>query len=147
MSPGSEFGPADPAWRYGAYLFPIAPLSTLTSNAALRLFVQTADTESLGVGLASFVVTVLAGWLSYLFAVVVAVALVMDALGLREHPAWNPNPWLAGGLGLSHFAGAVLAVPYLLSVPAIGYYVYRRRQRLGGRDGDEGGGTAEPASD
>ncbi|WP_222917992.1 hypothetical protein [Natrinema sp. SYSU A 869] len=147
MSPVSEFGPADPAWRYGVYLFPIAPLLTLSSNVALRLFVLAADAESLGVGLASFVVTVLAGWLSYLFAAVVAVALLMDALALREQPAWNPNPWLAGGLGLSHVAGAVLAVPYLFSVPAVGYYVYRRRQRLDGRDGDEGRGTAESSSD
>ncbi|WP_245742014.1 hypothetical protein [Natrinema salaciae] len=116
------------------------------SNAAFRLFVRSADAESVGIGLASFAVTVLASWLSYLFAAVVAVALIMDALALRDHPAWNPNPWLAGALGLVHVAGAVLAIPYLFSVPAIGYYVYRRRQRVDGTDDGEYG-PAESSND
>ncbi|AGB30949.1 hypothetical protein C488_02725 [Natrinema pellirubrum DSM 15624] len=141
MSSASEFAPADPVWRYGVYLFPIAPLLTLISTAALRFFVVAADREALGAGLVSFAVTVLAGWLSFLFAAVVAVALLMDALALRDRPGWNPNPWLVGALGLVHVAGAELAVAYLFSVPAIGYYVYRRRQRLHGSEGRGRAGT------
>ncbi|MFA9504723.1 hypothetical protein ACERIM_18325 [Natrinema sp. H-ect1] len=100
-----------------------------------------ADREALGAGLVSFAVTVLAGWLSFLFAAVVAVALLMDALALRDRPGWNPNPWLVGALGLGHVAGAELTVAYLFSVPAIGYYVYRRRQRLHGSEGRGRAGT------
>jgi hypothetical protein len=142
---GSTVSP-DPSWRYGIYLFLIGPFFVVTSHAALGLFVQASETGSLGVGLGSFAVTVLAGWLSVLFSALVAVALVMDALALRDHSSWNPNPWLAGVLGLLHLAGAELAVPYLISVPAIGYYVYRRRQHVGG-DGDSGPGPAESSSD
>lgn len=133
----AESGTAgDPAWRFGVYLFPIGPLATLGSYAALWLFTLSVDAESLGVGLASFVVIVLAGWSSVIFAAIAGGSVLMDALALRDHPSWNPNPWIAGGLGLVHLAGAELAIPYLLSVPGIGYYLYRRRQLIG-RDGDE----------
>ncbi|QLK26964.1 hypothetical protein HYG81_04975 [Natrinema zhouii] len=136
--------PADQSWRYGVYLFPLGPLSMLCSYAGLWLFTRATDAESIGVGVAAFIVTVLAGWLSYLFAAIVAIAISMDARALRDHPTWNPSPWLAVGAGLVHFAGAVLAGPYLLSVPAIAYYVYRRRQHVGG---DGGRGSAESARD
>ncbi|WP_254761444.1 hypothetical protein [Natrinema marinum] len=134
---------ADPSWRYGVYLFPVGPVSMLSSYAGLRLFVSASEGGSIGVGIAAFVVTVLAGWLSYLFAAIVAVALVMDARALRDHPAWNPNPWLVGVLGVVHLAGAVLAYPYLLSTPAIAYYVYRRRRHVGDDSGDGGRRPAE----
>lgn len=148
MSPSSGSSVhRNPSWRYGVYLFPIGPLSLVLSHAALGLFVQASEAGSLGVGLSTFAVTVLAGWLSVLCSAVVAVALGMDALALRDHPAWNPNPWLAGIVGLGHLAGAELAYPYLLSVPAIGYYVYRRRQHVGSGDGDSGRGSADSSSD
>ncbi|WP_226007647.1 hypothetical protein [Natrinema salinisoli] len=148
MSPSDgSHEPRDPAWRYGIYTFPIGPFSLVASYTGLSLFVLAADSESLGMGLASFAVVFLGGWLSYLFAAIAAVALLMDALTLRDHPAWTPNPWFAGGLALVHFAGAVLAVPYLLSVPAIGYYVYRRRQHIGSGDGGSGPGPVEPSGD
>ncbi|MFC6767215.1 hypothetical protein [Natrinema soli] len=133
--------PADPSWRYGVYLFPLGPLSMLCSYGGLWLFTRATDAESIGVGIAAFVATVLAGWLSYLFAAIVAIALSMDARALRDHPTWNSTPWLAVGAGLVHFSGAVLAVPYLLSVPAIAYYVYRRRQHVG-----SGGGRGSAVS-
>ena len=72
---------------------------------------------------------------------------VKDARALRDHRAWNPNPWLVGVLGIVHFAGAVLAFPYLLSVPAIAYYAYRRRQRVGDDGRDGGRGPAEASGD
>ncbi|WP_229504760.1 hypothetical protein [Natrinema versiforme] len=136
--------PADPAWRFGVYLFPLAPLAMLGSYAGLWLFTRSVDAESLGVGLAAFAVTVLAGWLSVIFAAIVAGSLLMDALALRDHPSWNPNPWIAGGLGLVHLAGAELVIPYLLSVPGIGYYLYRRRQLIGRDGGDDSGGSGGP---
>ncbi|WP_408957757.1 hypothetical protein [Natrinema sp. 74] len=140
-SPGSEPPvPSDPLWRYGVYLFPVGPLSMLGSYAGLWLFVSASEGDSVGVGIAAFLATVLANWLSYLFAAIVAVALIMDARALRDYPAWNPNPWLVGVLGVVHVAGAVIAYPYLLSVPTIAYYVYRRRQHVGGRRPAEAAG-------
>lgn len=125
------------------YLFPVAPLLYLVTDAAISLFTLAAANESDVVAVATFVVTVHTGWSSYLFAIVVAVALVMDARALRDHPAWNPNPWLAAGVAIVLLAGAVLAAPYLLSVPVIAYYVYQRRQRAGDDGSDSGRGPAD----
>ncbi|MDF9744149.1 hypothetical protein [Natrinema salsiterrestre] len=147
MSPfPSSPGHRNPPWRYGVYVFPIGPVLLLLSRTALELFVQASEAGSLAIGLSTFAVTLIAGWSSVLCSAVVAVALVMDALALRDHPYWNPNPWLAGVVGIGHLAGAELAYPYLLSVPAIGYYVYRRRQHIGG-DGGSGPGPADPSGD
>lgn len=144
----SADGPSNPSWRFGVYLFPLAPLSLLVAYAAVSLFVFAVETESTGIGVGVFFVTLLAGLFSYLFAIVTAVALVGDAVALRDRPDWNPNPWLAGVLALVHLGGAALTVPYLLSVPGIGYYVFRRRRHVGGDDenggGDPGDGDRRP---
>ncbi|SEW11331.1 hypothetical protein [Natrinema salifodinae] len=140
---------ADPSWRYGVYLFPVPPLLVAVSDVALALFVRAVELESAGLRIVTFVGILLVGWLSYLFAAIVAVALTADVLALRDHPGWNSNPWLAAGLGVVHVAGTELAFPYLISVPAIGYYVYRRRQLIAGGDPDsgEGGNDGSDGSD
>ncbi|WP_245853062.1 hypothetical protein [Natrinema ejinorense] len=150
MSPASDSPPAsNPSWRYGVYLFPIPPLLLVVTYATVSLFTVAAQAESPLLAIGAFAATVLTGWVAYLIAAVVAVALAMDALALRDHPAWNPNPWLAAVLGVVHFGGAFLAVPYLASVPGISYYVYRRRQSVdgdgnGGHDGERG--SIDPSS-
>ncbi|EJN59637.1 hypothetical protein [Halogranum rubrum] len=122
--------PSNPSWRYGVYVFPLVPLLSATSYVGSRAMLSTMNDE-LWRFLAGFVLSVLGQWLAVVFAVVVLAAVVLDARALATRGAWTPNTFVYGFAGLVHLFGAVLWMAYLLSVPALGYYVYRRRQHSG----------------
>lgn len=123
--------PSDPLWRYGVYAFVVPPALLALSYLGVAAFVQSAQTESPLLALGSLALTALSSWLAYPVVLVVAVSLFLDARALSDSDR-ALNEWFAGLLGLVHVAGAVVAVPYLVSVPGIGYYLYRRRQHVRG---------------
>ena len=121
--------PSNPPWRYGVYAFLLVPLLSAVSYVGLFAGVSGVQ-ETPSVFLIGFALTVLSQWVAIVLALVVLTALVLDARALaeRDDEAWSPNPYLYGLCGLVHVAGAFLVAPYVLSVPALSYYVYRRRQ-------------------
>jgi hypothetical protein len=120
-------------WWYGVVLFPFVVLSELLSRVGSRVFlaVSTAPGEpNVAAGVASFVLSVVAGWGGVVLALLVLVCLLADVRALREGEAWSPSgAW--GLAGLVHLAGTVLSVLFVLSVPALSYYLYRRHSRVG----------------
>lgn len=123
---------ANPPWRYGVYAFLLVPLLSAVSYVGLFAgFSGVQETPSVFV--IGLVLTFLSQWVAIILALVVFTALILDvrALAERDDGEWTPNPYLYGVGGLVHVAGAFLVAPYVLSVPALSYYVYRRRQRVG----------------
>lgn len=125
----------NPPWRYGVALFPVPLLLSILAVGSLFAFVslsQSGTTAESGVlvALATFALTVLSSWLATLVGIVVAASVFLDARAFADHEAWSPNRWLFGGIGLLHVAATELLVLNLVSVPALLYYLYRRRQHV-----------------
>lgn len=129
-TPSTDSSTTNPSWRYGVYVFPLAPLLSAISYVGSRTMLSAMNDE-LWSFLAGFVLSVLSQWLAVSFALVVLAAVVLDARALGTREAWEPNTFVYGFAGLVHLFGAVLWMAYLLSVPALGYYVYQRRQHVG----------------
>ena len=122
----------DSSWRYGVALFPLAPLASLGSAVGNRVFLRLSlgghagETEALAAVLA-FLLSAVLSWAGVVVALIVLTALVLDARALRRgDAAFSPRPALAGVVGFVHLAAIVLAPLYLLSVPPLAYYTYRR---------------------
>jgi hypothetical protein len=121
-----------PYWWYGVALFPFVVLTSVITPFAMQRFVSastTAGEPNVAAALASFALTILASWLGILVAVIVLVCLVADVWALRKCDAWSPS-WVWGLAGVAHLAGALFSPILLGSVPALSYYLYRRRNRV-----------------
>jgi len=120
-------------WWYGVVLFPLVLLLEGLSRFGSRTFIATSSAPgepNIGVGIASFVLTVAAFWGGIVVALVVLVCLIADIRALSGEGTWSPSPvW--GLAGLVHLAGAVFSVVLVLSVPVLSYYLYRRHDRVG----------------
>lgn len=119
-------------WRYGVALFPLSVFLSVGSTLASDLFLavslddQLSDADVLA-GIAGFVLGVVASWLAALLALVVLVALVLDARALRRTGAgFAPRPAFAGAVGLAYLVASTFAPLYVVSVPTLTYYAYRR---------------------
>ncbi|ESP87906.1 hypothetical protein [Candidatus Halobonum tyrrellensis] len=120
-------------WRYGVALFPLPVLLSVGATLASDLFLavslddQLTDADVLA-GIAGFVLGVAASWLAALAALVVLVAVVLDARALRRADAdFAPRTAFVAGVGVVHLVAAALFAPlYVVSVPALAYYTYRR---------------------
>ncbi|MDS0220447.1 hypothetical protein NDI54_03670 [Haloarcula sp. S1AR25-5A] len=115
--------------RYGlAALFVLPPACIALSRFAMQLFVSSTATGagSLGTFLGAFALTVLASWAAVLFSLLLAVGLFLDSRRVqRTEGGWSPTPLYALA-GVVHGVGTALLPAFAVSVPVIGYYLYRR---------------------
>lgn len=121
--------PSNPSWRYGVYAFPLVPLLTVASYVGSRAMLSAMNDE-LWSFLAGFVLSVLSQWVAVIFALVVLATVTLDARALRKSGEWAPNTFVYGFAGLLHLFGVVLWMTYFVSIPALSYYVYQRRQHI-----------------
>ncbi|WP_254769140.1 hypothetical protein [Salinilacihabitans rarus] len=126
---------SDPRWRYGVALFPLPPLLQLVASAGLTTFASVDFTSTTGseggvlVGIVAFALIVLGSWSAVVLSAAVAASLYLDARAIARHERDAPSRFLAGGVGVVYVAaGADLPFLYAVSVPAIAYYLYRRRR-------------------
>jgi len=119
-------------WWFGVILFPVVPLLSLLSGIGSRAFIAvstSAGEPNVGVGIASFLLTVISFWGGILIALVVLLCLLADIRVLRRDQTWSPHiAWALAGI--VHFAGTVFSMLFVLSVPALSYYLYRRHERV-----------------
>lgn len=133
-------------WWYGVAAFPLVVVTALLSRFGLRRFVRltagTGGDPNVGPVLASFVLSVLAGWVGAFVAIVVLVCLVLDVRAVRravgenggsdgDARGWSPS-WAWSLAGVVHLAGALFAPLLVVSVPALSTYVYQRYRGGGG---------------
>jgi hypothetical protein len=119
-------------WWFGVAAFPAVPLLSLLSEVGSRTFVSVstaAGEPDVGVGVAAFVLTVVSFWGGVLLALVVLLCLLADLRSLGRDRAWSPSmAWALAGV--VHLAGTAFATLFVLSVPALSCYLYRRHQRV-----------------
>lgn len=116
------------SWWYGILLFPVVILTSLLSDFASRAFFAAARSpdSTIGMDVAWFALQTLSFWTGILVAAIVLVCLLADLRTLSEDQAWSPS--LAWGLsGVVHLGAAIVPELLLISVPALSYYLYRRR--------------------
>jgi hypothetical protein len=116
-------------WYGLAALFVLPPGCIALSRFSMQLFVSSTATGegSLGTFLGAFALTVLANWAAVLFSLLLAVGLLLDSRHLqRTDGDWSPTPLYALA-GVVHGVGTSLLPAFAVSVPVIGYYLYRRR--------------------
>lgn len=121
-----------PRWRYGVALFPLVPLVALGDVVGYRAFLELTvhgpgdETTTLAAVLA-FLLSAVVSWAGIVVALAVLAALVLDARALRRSDAaFSPRPAFVGVVRLVHLAAWVLAPLYVISVPPLAYYTYRR---------------------
>ena len=127
--------PSDTDWRYGVYLFPLPLLLGLVAVGGMWAFVALTSSGSFSeadalAGIAAFLLTVAGSWLAILFGGLVAVSAFMDARALADRGWWSPNRYAVGAVGLLHLVATQVLPLSLLSTPLLGYYCYRRHQRV-----------------
>lgn len=118
-------------WYGLAALFVLPPGCMALSRLSMELFVSSASAGegSLGTFLGAFALSVLASWAGVLFSLLLTVGLLLDSRQLRRTDGdWSPTPLYALA-GIVHAVGTTLLAAFAVSVPVIGYYLYRRRKR------------------
>jgi hypothetical protein len=121
-----------PRW-YGIALFPLVVVTSLLSAFGTRTFLRTLTSEEpiVGFAIVSVVLSVVAFWGGILVGVIVLVSLIADIRALRRNGSWRPSR-LWGLAGVAHLVGVVFSAMLVVSVPALSYYLYRRRTRSPG---------------
>jgi len=117
-------------WYGLATLFVLVPGCVALSRVGMELVISSgsAGEGSLGTFLGAFALTVLASWAGVLFSLLLTVGLFLDSRHLRQTDGdWAPTPLYALA-GIAHAVGATLLAAFAVSVPVIGYYLYRRRR-------------------
>ena len=116
------------SWWYGILLFPAVILASLTSRFAENAFFATAQSpdSTIGMDVAWFILQMLSFWTGILVAVVVFVCLLAD-LRSRSRDRTQSSSLLWGLAGVVHLGGVIFTELLFISVPALSYYMYRRR--------------------
>ncbi|WP_224333209.1 hypothetical protein [Haloprofundus halobius] len=107
-------------------------LSTFLFDSYLRrVYFGAGDFEPATIDVLSLIGSFAVSILAVIVALGVLVALALDLRALRRGDyGWRPSwAWALGGV--VNVAAAVGAPLYAVSLPALGYYLYRRRQRVG----------------
>ena len=115
-------------WWYGIALFPLVVITSLLSAFGSRTFLRTLTSEEpiVGFAIVSAVLSFVAFWVGILVGVIVLVSLIADIRALRRNGSWRPSR-LWGLAGVVHLVGSVFSAAFVVSVPALSYYLYRRR--------------------
>jgi ABC-type uncharacterized transport system fused permease/ATPase subunit len=116
------------SWLYGILLFPVVILASLTSRFAEQAFFTTVQSpdSSIGMDVAWFTLQMVSFWAGILVAVVVLVCLLADLRSRSGEETQSPSIFWGLG-GVVHLGGAVFTELLFISVPALSYYLYRRR--------------------
>ena len=116
------------AWWYGILLFPIVVLMTLISDFASNAFFLTTRSPDTTTGLTVIwlILEALSFWIGLLVAVVVLVCVLGDLWAVNTDSA-RLLSLLWGVSGVVHLGGILFTELFLVSVPALSYYVYQRR--------------------
>ena len=103
-------------------------LASLTSRFAEHAFFATAQSSdsTIGMDVAWFTVQILSFWTGILVAVVVLVCLLAD-LRLRSGDRTRSPSIFWGLAGVVHLGAVLFTELLFISVPALSYYLYRRR--------------------
>ncbi len=116
------------AWWYGVVLFPLAPVFKLVARFGVTTFASTATTEhGVPVAIVAWLLALISSWLAILLGVVVLVSLYFDTRTLADGD-WSPTRLAGIGAGVVHFVAGFLSPLYVVSVPSLLYYSYRRRR-------------------
>ena len=118
-------------WYGLAWLFVLVPGCVALSKVGMGLFISSgsAGEGSLGTFLGAFALTVVGSWAGVLFSLLLTVALFLDSRHFRRTDGdWTPTPLYALA-GIIHAVGTTLLAAFAVSVPVIGYYLYRRHRR------------------
>ncbi|WP_411967668.1 hypothetical protein [Haloferax sp. YSSS75] len=127
----SRSQPVPLPWWYGVAAFPISVFLSVLAVAAVAGIMPAIEAESPEAALSFFAVLFLADGISLLVGFVVLVFLAIDVYAVRESSvSWRPR-WLWVAAGLVHIAGALFSLFYVVSVPLLSYYLYRRGKRVG----------------
>jgi hypothetical protein len=115
-------------WWYGIALFPLVVVTSLLSAFGSRTFLRTLTSEEpiVEFAIVSVVLSVVAFWAGLLVGVIVLVSLIADIRALRRNGSWRPSR-LWGLAGVVPLVGSVFSATFVVSVPALSYYLYRRR--------------------
>ena len=120
------------SWWYGILLFPLVAVTTLLAHFGSRRFIAVSSSggdPNVAAGVASFMLAVAAFWGGICVALVVLGCLLGDIWALSGAEEWSPSAaWSLAGF--AHLGGAVFSPLFLVSVPALTYYLYRRYDRL-----------------
>jgi len=118
-------------WYGLAALFVLVPGCVALSRVGMALVVSSGSVSdgNLGTFLGAFALTVLASWAGVLFSLLLTVGLFLDSRQLRQTDSdWAPTSLYALA-GIVHAVGTTLFAAFVVSVPVIGYYLYRRQRR------------------
>lgn len=115
-------------WWFGVVLFPAVPLLSLLSEIGSRGFLRVStatDDPNVGLGVVSFLLAAVSFWAGLLLALVVVLCLFVDLRSGTRDTARSPSVvWTLAGV--VHLAGVVFSLLFVLSVPALSYYLYMR---------------------
>ena len=116
-------------WWYGIALFPLVVITSLLSAFGSRTFLRTLTSEEpiVGFAIVSAVLSFVAFWVGILVGVIVLVSLIADIRALRRNGSWRPSR-LWGLAGVVHLVGVVFSAAFVVSVPALSYYLSARRE-------------------
>lgn len=118
-------------WWYGVAAFPISVFLSVVAVAAVAGIVPAIESGSEEAVLSFFAVLFLVDGISLLVGLFVLVFLAIDVYAVRESSvSWRPT-WFWAGAGLVHIAGALFTLFYVVSVPSLTFYLYRRGKRVG----------------
>ncbi|ELZ73854.1 hypothetical protein C457_01175 [Haloferax prahovense DSM 18310] len=118
-------------WWYGVALFPISVLLGALMFLATWGFVPLGRLGSEAMMLSFFAIVVIVDLIGVLVGLLVTILLGIDLHAVRgSGVSWRPS-WLWVGAGLIHFVGGVFSPLFVVSVPLLSYYLYRRGKRTG----------------
>jgi hypothetical protein len=118
---------SDSAWWYGVVLFPLAPVFRFAAIFGVATFASTVTTEHGAlIAIAAWFLTLVSSWLAILLGAVVLVSLYFDTRTLADGD-WSPTRLAVIGAGAIHFVAGFFSPLYVVSVPSLLYYGYRRR--------------------
>ncbi|ELZ90355.1 hypothetical protein [Haloferax sulfurifontis] len=118
-------------WWYGVALFPISVLLGVLMFLGGWGIVPTGRFASEAMMLSFFAIVIIVDLIGLLVGLLVTVSLGIDLYAVRQSAvSWRPS-WLWVAAGLIHFVGGVFSPLFVVSVPLLSYYLYRRGKRVG----------------
>ncbi|GGC51465.1 hypothetical protein GCM10007209_11350 [Haloferax sulfurifontis] len=112
-------------------MFPISVLLGVLMFLGGWGIVPTGRFASEAMMLSFFAIVIIVDLIGLLVGLLVTVSLGIDLYAVRQSAvSWRPS-WLWVAAGLIHFVGGVFSPLFVVSVPLLSYYLYRRGKRVG----------------
>ncbi|SEK95593.1 hypothetical protein [Haloferax larsenii] len=118
-------------WWYGVAMFPLTLITSLLPVVGFIGVHRLVSPENPSVYMLLLGVFLFAQGASMLLGVIVAGALVLDIHELQKtDSSWHPH-WAWVAPGVVNIAGPLFSPAFVVSVPLLSYYLYRRGKRVG----------------